>query len=269
MARRERAFIALPGRSFSCRPTPGCKPRSAAAVGASPAESLYNHADSRRLAPRIGSYRPRGPPHPRPRAAAQRRETAVSAPIWMATAFARPTAPATRHLRSAVLCLAAVFAAQGRALAQDNDRGGFTLLVNAGYAVQYDAPSGRSGNGQAGVNLGIGGFVTRNLALMLRLSETNVRSSGVVFGELDQASGVIGGTVQYWLSDRLAIEAGGGFGFVEDAYQADSPGLIFGATVTIFNRGKHSLVAGVEYAPAFRQSGTVSNVGFTIGYQFL
>jgi hypothetical protein len=169
----------------------------------------------------------------------------------------------------AAFCLATLFVTQGNALAQDHNRGGFTLLVNAGYAVQHDSASERSGGGQAGVNLGLGGFLTRNLALMLRVSETSVRSSGRALGELDQASGVLGGTLQYWVSDRIAVEAGAGVGFVEDISQGDSPGLILGTTATIFNRGKHSLQAGVEYAPVFRQSTTISNVGFTIGYQFL
>ena len=39
--------------------------------------------------------------------------------------------------------------------------------------------------------------------------------------------------------------------------------------VTIFNRGKHNIQVGVEYAPAFTDSGTVNNLGFTFGYQFL
>ena len=56
---------------------------------------------------------------------------------------------------------------------------------------------------------------------------------------------------------------------MEDIYQADFPGLILGATATIFNRGKHSLQVGVEYALAFKPAGAISNVGFTIGYQFL
>jgi hypothetical protein len=170
---------------------------------------------------------------------------------------------------TSAISLSAFFVSHGTALAQDHNRGGFTFLINAGYAVQHDSASRRSGDGQAGVNLGIGGFLTRDLALMVRVSGTSVRSTANALGELNQASGVLAGTLQYWVSDRVAIEAGAGLGFVEDLYQADSPGLIVGITATIFNRGKHSLQAGVEYAPAFRQSRTISNVGFTIGYQFL
>jgi hypothetical protein len=33
--------------------------------------------------------------------------------------------------------------------------------------------------------------------------------------------------------------------------------------------GKHNVTAGFEYAPAFTDSGTVHNVGFVVGYQFV
>ena len=40
--------------------------------------------------------------------------------------------------------------------------------------------------------------------------------------------------------------------------------------VTVFNHGKHNLQVGVEYAPAFTDLvGTINNIGFTFGYQFL
>jgi hypothetical protein len=106
----------------------------------------------------------------------------MSALIGIAGALAADfpaIAPAKRRLWSAALCLAALFVNQGTALAQDNNRGGFTLLLNAGYAVQHDSASGRSGDGQAGLNLGIGGFLTRNLALMFRVSGRELLSATV------------------------------------------------------------------------------------------
>ena len=83
-------------------------------------------------------------------------------------------------------------------------------------------------------------------------------------------SGVAGGAVQWWLSDRLNIEAGAGFGFWRGDTDEDNTGfgLILGAGVPIFNRGKHSLQLGVQYAPAFTEPGTVHNFGLTFGYQF-
>jgi len=51
--------------------------------------------------------------------------------------------------------------------------------------------------------------------------------------------------------------------------KAKAFGLLFGAAVTVFNRGKHNLQFGVQYTPAFTKPGTIHNVGFTFGYQFL
>jgi hypothetical protein len=44
-------------------------------------------------------------------------------------------------------------------------------------------------------------------------------------------------------------------------------GLILAAAFTVFNRGKHNLQVGVEYAPAFTEPGAVHNFGITFGYQ--
>ena len=78
-------------------------------------------------------------------------------------------------------------------------------------------------------------------------------------------------TLQYWVSDRLNLEGGAGFGFRTGNYTLSDGGfgLILGAGVPIFNRGKHNLQFGVQYAPAFTDPGTVHNIGFTFGYQFL
>ena len=44
----------------------------------------------------------------------------------------------TRCMRlKAALCLGISFLTQRTALAQDHNRGGFTLVVNAGYAIGY------------------------------------------------------------------------------------------------------------------------------------
>jgi hypothetical protein len=41
-----------------------------------------------------------------------------------------------------------------------------------------------------------------------------------------------------------------------------------GAGFSVFNRGKHNLQVGFQYAPAFTDPGTVHSIGFTFGYQF-
>jgi hypothetical protein len=172
----------------------------------------------------------------------------------------------TRMLRL-IICTCVVAIAAGRAFAQD--RGGFTALVDLGVGVQHDAGIDETAVGLAGVNLGVGGFLTRDLALMFRISGTNVDYD---FGGVDysQTSGVVGPAMQFWLSDTFNVEAGAGVGFWRgDTDEANEGlGLILGAGVSVFNRGKHNLQLGIQYAPAFTDPGTVHNFGVTFGYQF-
>ena len=142
-------------------------------------------------------------------------------------------------------------------------------LLNLGFGVQQDAFLEESANGLSGLNLGVGRFLTEDLALMFRFSGTNVSYDFGFLGDYNQVSGVAGPTLQYWVSDRFNLEGGLGVGF----WNSEGPdergvGLILGAGVTLFNRGKHNLQLGFEYAPAFTE-GTVHNVGFAFGYQFL
>jgi hypothetical protein len=172
-------------------------------------------------------------------------------------------------LRVVALVTLTTLLAGSRAFAQD--RGGFTALVDIGVGVQNDASIEETEVGLAGLSFGVGGFLTRDFALMFRLAGTNVSYDFGASGNYGQASGVVAPTVQYWVSNRVNIEAGAGWGF----WSADSDedetglGLILGAGVTIFNRGKHNLQFGVQYTPAFTKPGTIHNVGFTFGYQLL
>ena len=147
------------------------------------------------------------------------------------------------------------------------ERHGFTILVNLGVGIQHDTSFQETAVGLGGANVGIGAFVTNKVAILGRFSGTNVTYdfSG------QQVSGVLGGTVQYWLSDLFHIEAGGGMGFWNWEFASDSgtgTGLILGAGVTVFDRGHHNLQVGAEYAPVFTDLATVHNFCITFGYQF-
>ena len=167
-----------------------------------------------------------------------------------------------------IVCAAfAVLIAGGRAFAQD--RGGFTALVDVGVGIQSDSSIEETAVGLSGLNFGIGGFLTQDLALIFRLSGTSVDYD---LGELEygQTSGFAGPALQFWLSDRLNVEAGAGVGFWRGDGDEDNQGfgLQLGAGYSIYNRGKHNLQLGVHYSPAFTEPGTVHNFGFTFGYQF-
>ena len=169
--------------------------------------------------------------------------------------------------RSLVFLVVIMLLAGERAFAQD--RGGFTALVDLGVGIQNDTSIEETAVGLAGINFGVGGFMTPDLAIMFRLAGTNVNYD-LVGGEYGQTSGVAGAAVQWWLSNRFNVEAGAGFGFWRGDTDEDNTGfgLLLGAGVPIFNRGKHSLQLGVQFAPAFTEPGTVHNFGFTFGYQF-
>ena len=171
-------------------------------------------------------------------------------------------------VRVAMLVVLAIFLAGSHVFAQD--RGGFTALVDIGVGVQHDTTIDETQSGLAGLNVGIGGFLTRDFALMFRLAGTAVSYDLGASGYYSQLSGFAGPSLQYWLSDRFNLEAGAGVGFwsVDDVDETGL-GLLFGVGVTIFNRGKHNLQFGVQYVPAFTAPGTVHSIGFTFGYQFL
>jgi hypothetical protein len=170
-------------------------------------------------------------------------------------------------LRMAVAVAFVLSCAGGRAFAQD--RGGFTALVDLGVGVQNDTAIEESEVGLSGINFGVGGYLRDDLALMFRVAGTNV-THDLAGGNYGQTSGFVGPSLQYWLSNRYNVEAGVGIGFWNADTDDDSGfGLLLGAGVTLFNRGKHNLQFGLHYAPAFTNPGNVHNVGFTFGYQFL
>ena len=169
-------------------------------------------------------------------------------------------------VRILVLSALAVLVAAGRSDAQD--RGGFTALVDLGLGVQSDSAIEETAVGLGGLGFGVGAFLNPNLAVMFRLTGTSVTYDlGEDYG---QSSGVGGGAVQYWLSDKLNVEAGAGLGYWRGDNDDSSRGLglILGAGMSVWNRGKHNLQAGAHYLPAFTDPGTVHNFLFTLGYQF-
>ena len=174
---------------------------------------------------------------------------------------------ASRLALLVALCAMIVGATAVNAAAQSSpDRSGFTFLVNVGAGVQKDTALEDTAVGLAGVNLGVGGFFKPNLAILGRFSGTRA-SYETAFGDIRQVSGVIGPTLQYWTSDKLSLEGGAGIGvWSVDGESERGLGLILGVGYTVWNRGKHNLQLGVEYAPVLTDS-AVHNFGITFGYQ--
>ena len=154
------------------------------------------------------------------------------------------------------------------AFAQAPARSGFTVLANFGVGFQHDEAYEQTSTGLGGLNFGAGWFVTDKLAVLGRFSGTGATFDAV--GEVRQLSGVWGGTIQYWLNNWASVEAGAGLGvWSDDADDSDSGfGLIIGFNATVFQKGRHHVRAGVEWASVFTDF-KVQNVSATIGYQFV
>jgi len=166
---------------------------------------------------------------------------------------------------TALLLAGAVTAASAQAVSPV--RSGFTLLLDIGVGFQRDEFFGQTETGVGGLNLGLGGFLSENLALMFRGSGTTVSYAGGT-----QISGTGGGSLQYWVNDKLFIEGGAGVGFwdFDSGNQSETAlGLILAAGYSIWNNAGHNLFIGVEYAPAFTDPDTVHNVGIVFGWQLL
>jgi|GEM_PF-1254415 len=156
------------------------------------------------------------------------------------------------------------------------DREGFTFLLSIG--VGFQAAEGESESGLGGLNLGLGGFINDNLAVLGRISGTTVseEQSGI---EASLISGTLGLTLQYWLNDRVFLEAGPGLGFARaeisiaglgsDTADETGFGLILGGGFVVFNKKRNNIHIGVEYAPVFLDSVDINNIGITVAYQLL
>jgi hypothetical protein len=145
---------------------------------------------------------------------------------------------------------------------------GVTFAVEGGAGIGRDSALDDYGVGTGGLDLAVGGFVTPQLALLGQVSHLRFGVSGRSNGsDLGQVSGVAGPVLQYWPRDRLHIRAGAGLAFWKVGDQSDyGLGLVVGAGVTVFRRGRHTLQAGVQIAPVFIEPQNAHSAVITFGY---
>lgn len=172
------------------------------------------------------------------------------------------------------LLLLAILAAGASAQEPASARSGLTGLLSFGVGLQRDQSIRSTETGLGGLNLGVGAFLTDRAALMLRASGTNVARASK-----RHVSGTAGISLQYWIHDRLRLEAGAGVGVLEilgsagleglevDPKRDSGFGLIFGTAFTLWRSVGHDFSIGLEYAPAFTDPDTVHNFGIVLGWQ--
>jgi hypothetical protein len=159
-------------------------------------------------------------------------------------------------------------------------RSGFTLELTLGVGYQIYSPDkgdSRKKVGLSGLNLGIGGFLNKDMAVLFRISGTNVTHdvSGL---DMTTISAVGGPAVQYWFSNNVKVEAGAGFAVVRAEASAggvtisgddEGWGGILALGYDLWHNDNHSLQVGLEYAPAWYDELLIHNVGLTFGWQLL
>ncbi len=153
-------------------------------------------------------------------------------------------------------------------------RRGLTFEANVGFGSLVISPDGAPGqteSGIAGLNLGIGGWLTHRAALTLRIAGVTYSDDG---GSL--TGGFVGGAMQLWLHDEVWLGLGVGLGFagleLEDSPDPDPEtglGMDFRLGYTPFVSGSHSLNFSLEVNPSFLDGGVLTGIGFLIGYQYL
>ena len=122
------------------------------------------------------------------------------------------TIRAQRTNRFALIVVASLTMIGTSSRGSAQERGGLTGLGDLGVGLQSDATLGQTQVGLSGLNVGVGGFLGRDLALMFRVAGTSVAYDIAGFGDYTQISGFAGPTLQWWLSDRFNVEAGAGAG---------------------------------------------------------
>ena len=177
----------------------------------------------------------------------------------------------TARIITTLSLLALVFPVTAHAqLSEEPLRKGFTLVVKAGTGFQQDGRINDAAFGLQGVDLGLGEFLNKDLAVMLRISTVDVTYDNL-FG-FNQVSGFAGATLQYWMNDRVYIEGGPGIGFSRIKNRGDNTAIgisaLAGAGMSVHAWGKHNILVGIEYSPAFYTTkSTIHSAGLKVGYQ--
>lgn len=126
-----------------------------------------------------------------------------------------------------------------------------------------------------GINLGVGGFVTRNLAISARLA------GGTLFsGDTIGYVGLLAPHAQYWLGDHVWLGGGAGLGFIvlsasgDDALGLAGSGMDLRFGYSLGARGNSlnlsveatSFSEGVSFAAPFNDR-ALTVLSFLVGYQ--
>ncbi len=162
--------------------------------------------------------------------------------------------------------------------------GGFTIGVGLGLGVQTLSPDdgdSESEFGLAGLNLRIGGFLSPNLAVLLKVAGT-VANRDVTGGEATYTHAMGGPAVQYFFNDRLHLDLGAGLSVLSAEAKVETPsgdfnisvddnafGVFGGLGYIVGQSGEHALVLSLELGAGLHDDVNAYSTGFVVNWQWL
>ncbi|MDD9941754.1 MAG: hypothetical protein OXU20_11985 [Myxococcales bacterium] len=160
------------------------------------------------------------------------------------------------------------------------ERRGFTLEIGLGLAFSHvsgDLFDSALHLGLAPLSLSLGGFVTPELAIMLRMAGTSWFED--ILGDSVLITNTFyGGAMQFWISRAAFLGAGIGIGVLNDSLIFSSPidiraetGLILTGRAgwAFYTSGYHALALVGEIFPAFYGDATVLGFALNLQWQLL
>jgi hypothetical protein len=160
---------------------------------------------------------------------------------------------------------------------------GLTVEVNAGFGAIYVVDRNHvvtSPGGVGGVDLGVGGWLSHDAALTLRIAGSSTSVSERVV-----SAAFVGPSLQIWGTEHTWF--GFGFGLAtlaidspsdEDDFSLGGPGVDLRLGHTFYENGKHTFNGSIEVTPSFvkhdfddggRVAATVASFGLLLGWQYL
>ncbi|MBA3818032.1 MAG: hypothetical protein H0X17_04025 [Deltaproteobacteria bacterium] len=154
---------------------------------------------------------------------------------------------------------------------------GLTFEANLGVGfIWADPDEGAESDKElalAGLSLGVGGWLSPQLALTLRIAGvTYSEEIGDDTGRL--TTGFFGPSAQYWVNENAWLGGGLGLGFasisVGDFEDSESGlGLDLRGGYTFSTTSENTWNLSVELTPSFLDGGTLYGFGILLGYQHL
>jgi hypothetical protein len=149
-------------------------------------------------------------------------------------------------------------------------RDGVTVGLDIGLgitSISADGGGSESQTGLSGLNLSLGGFMSPNMAVLLRLSGTTFSDD---FGPGSAISAFLGGEVQAWVAPKFFVGGGAGIGILGHTEYDDTE-----SGFAITGRAGYEIVQGrssgfhvaLEVTPSFYEGARVTSIGLQIGWQ--